>query len=235
MKRRYIFLIITAAAVFFGFAAAIKPFAEKTNAQPAAMKKIILDAGHGGRDNGASVGSAVESEITLNITLRLAEILRAFGYEVILTRENEDSTDGVEGFNKVLDIKNRVEIANKHPNAVFLSIHINTFPQERVRGAQFFYSKNEQSKEFAATLRQTVIDFLQKENDRPLTKVPGSVYLFKNISNISALAECGFLTNDAERKLLVADEYCQQLALTLSMGIMRFCEENNGEMKDVRG
>ena len=227
MNRKNLIALLVVVSLVFSLFFAFNPLTRKTNAPVPVLKKIVLDAGHGGKDRGASVGNAFESAITLNITLRLAELLRAFGFEVYLTRETDDSTDDVEGFHKALDIKNRVKLANKHSDALFLSIHINTFPQESVCGIQLFHGKKERDKHFAQTLRQTVIDFLQKDNDRPLTKVPSGVYIFKKINNVCALAECGFLTNNKERALLVTDEYCEQIALTLFAGIMRFYEENN--------
>jgi N-acetylmuramoyl-L-alanine amidase len=94
--------------------------------------KIVLDPGHGGNDPGAT-GFAVEKEVTLAITQRLADLLRnRLGAEVVLTR-SDDAT---------LQLADRTQRANGEQADLFLSIHANANPHGRLHGVETYYLDN---------------------------------------------------------------------------------------------
>ena len=96
---------------------------------------IILDAGHGYPDGGATNydGTIVESDLNLSIVLKLQNLLESVGMDVMLTRTDEN---GIYASNiatirkkKISDLENRVKIANTSNASLFLSIHMNKLPQ----------------------------------------------------------------------------------------------------------
>ena len=84
-------------------------------------KLIILDAGHGGRDVGASNKRIREKNLTLSMTLKLREILKQMGYRVLMTRAKD----------KFMNLKQRTDFANRYKGDIFISIHVNAAPIKR--------------------------------------------------------------------------------------------------------
>ena len=197
----------------------------KTTSLPS--KTIILDAGHGGEDGGASSADGLlEKELNLALALTMRDILVANGFDVILTRDSDallyDRNVNFQGRKKMLDMAARLKIANDAPNAVFVSLHMNTYPHPSCKGVQVWYSANNTlSNDLAKSIHQTTQELLQPENDRPIKQSGSSIYLLHHLECPAVLVECGFLSNPAEAALLGDESYRQQLALTLCVGILR--------------
>ena len=126
-------------------------------------KRIVLDAGHGGIDGGATgAHGELEKEINLNIVLQLKSFLEMQGFEVVTTRE-EDISIHDEKFEKISeqkisDIKNRLKIMEENKDGITISIHQNKFTQEKYNGAQVFYgSKNPLSKQLAQVMQDSFV------------------------------------------------------------------------------
>lgn len=190
---------------------------------------IILDAGHGGMDGGCSSANGdVEKTINLNILLDLRELLRAAGYEVIVTRDTDTSIHdaGVEGIanQKRSDMDNRLDIFNSVEGALCVSIHQNQFTDPQYSGAQMFYAEsNRESAVLAQTLQSAFVAFLQPENRREIKLCGKELFLCYYSRNPTVMAECGFLSNPEEAALLVTEEYQQKVAFTLFAGITQYC------------
>lgn len=189
---------------------------------------IVLDAGHGGMDGGCSTADGkTEKGINLNILLSVRDMSRFFGYEVDVTRDRDASIHdkGVTGIRnqKVSDMENRLELFNKYPNAVCVSIHQNTFSDPRYSGAQMFYSdKNPASEQLAGIMQRKFVGNLQPDNQRE-TKLCGSeLYLCYYCSNPAVMVECGFLSNPEEAAKLTDEAYQQKVAFTVFSGITEF-------------
>ena len=107
---------------------------------------IIIDAGHGGIDGGATSCTGIpESHINLQISLRLNDLVQLLGFETKIIRKTDTSvyTEGnTIAAQKVSDLKQRVKLVNETKNAVLVSVHQNTFLDSRYSGAQVFYSPN---------------------------------------------------------------------------------------------
>ncbi len=187
---------------------------------------VVLDAGHGGEDGGAiAKNGTCEKDVNLALAMRTAEILRASGVNVILTRETDillyDRTADYHGRKKVLDLEARRKIAESTPNCLFVSIHCNAYPQEQYRGLQVWYSPNSDlSKPLADEIQALVKNHLQPQNDRKTKAATSSIYLLHHLTCPSVLVECGFLSNAEEAALLGNEEYLQQLAFLLSVAIL---------------
>ena len=91
------------------------------------QKLVILDAGHGGRDIGASNRNIIEKNLTLSMTLKLRDVLKKMGYKVRMTR----STD------KTMRLKERTDYANKYGGNIFISLHVNAAPKKRTPNVRY--------------------------------------------------------------------------------------------------
>ena len=207
------------------------------NTRPASSQKsnrpqIILDAGHGGFDGGAVANDGtVEKNINLEIALILADFLKFGGYDVILTRQADVSTDDVEtdsiSTRKKSDLKNRLGLMKDYPNAVFVSIHLNKFTTSAANGSQIFYSGNtEESKVLSDAIQKKIVSMLQPYNARVNKKATSSTYILHNATIPAVLVECGFLSNSAELQKLKTKEYQTQMAFCIFCGINEYFSNN---------
>lgn len=189
---------------------------------------VILDAGHGGFDGGAvAPDGTVEKEINLKIALKLKEFLRLGGYEVVMTRDSDVSTDDVEtdkiAARKKSDLKNRLKLMKDYPDAVFVSIHLNKFTTSAAAGSQVFYSAGrEESKKLGEDIQKAIVRLLQPENTRVNKQATSSTYILYNATLPAVLVECGFLSNTAELKRLKTEEYQNKMAFGIFCGIMDY-------------
>ena len=144
-----------------------------------------------------------------------------------VTRDKDISIhdEGVTGIRnqKVSDMENRLELFNKFPNAVCLSIHQNTFTDPKYSGAQMFYSSaNPDSERFASILQNLFVQNLQPDNTRETKLCGKELYLCYYCNNPAVMAECGFLSNPAEAARLCDAGYRRQVAYTLFTGLQEF-------------
>ncbi len=185
--------------------------------------RIVIDAGHGGIDGGATSCSGVlESHINLEIALRLEDMFHLLGYDTVMIRRTDESiyTQGnTIASQKVSDLKERVRIANETEDGILISLHQNTYSDSRYRGAQVFYANGDCSQKIAQALQQNLIAVLNPNSQRKSKSAKG-VYLMEHISCPGILVECGFLTNPEEEALLRNNEYqtklCAVIAATVS-------------------
>jgi len=189
---------------------------------------IIIDAGHGGFDGGAVAhDGTIEKDINLSISKKLAEIAELGGYQVIMVRSDDTAVcdEGLDTIRKKKssDIHNRYALAEKHPEAVFISIHQNHFEQAKYWGTQVFYGvKNPNSQKLAANIQKAVCENLQKDNTREIKKAEKNLYILYNTNSTAVMVECGFLSNKDECAKLCSDEYQQQLAFEIFRAVDRY-------------
>ncbi len=193
---------------------------------------IILDAGHGGTDGGSSAADGtLESDINLEVTLKTDAILGLMGEQTLLVRDKDTdlSSDDAKTIaqKKISDIRNRVDLVNSYPNAILISIHQNTFPEEKYHGAQVFYSKIANSKSLAELLQNNLRSYVDPSNQRNAKEISADVYLMNHIQVPGVLVECGFLTNPEEAAKLKTAEYQKQLAVTIATTVSNYLSEEN--------
>ena len=186
-------------------------------------KYVVIDAGHGGVDGGAvSCTGTYESQINLEIALKLNDLMHLLGIRIVMIRDTDRSvyTEGETiAAKKVSDIKERLRIVNTTPNALFLSIHQNNFQDSRYSGTQVFYNDQPDSKLLAGQLQASFRENINPANKRQIKKSSG-VYLMEHINCTGVLIECGFLSNHHEESLLQNPDYqrkiCAVIAATVS-------------------
>ncbi len=189
---------------------------------------IVLDAGHGGMDGGCvSIDGTPEKGINLNILLALRDMLNASGFETDVTRDTDVSIhdEGIRGIanQKSSDMDNRLAKFNEHKNCLCISIHQNQFTDDKYSGAQMFYSAtNPKSKKLAQCIQDNFVTHIQPNNTREIKEIGKELFLCYYSKNPTVMVECGFLSNEAEAKLLTDEEYQSKVAFTIFSGINEF-------------
>ena len=192
--------------------------------------KIIVDAGHGLPDGGAVSESGVEeANLNLEIALKLEEELLNNGYDVVMTRRNQESIADDDKKTsikqtKTSDLNNRVKIANESNADFMISIHMNKYSDSKYWGWQTFYSKNSESgKKLATLIQNSISKNIDRENKRTPLSIEGIKIVDK--TNIPVvIVECGFLSNSEDLILLQTEEYQENLVNGIFEGINKFYE-----------
>ena len=191
------------------------------------IRTCIIDAGHGGMDGGAvSVTGSLEKDLNLDVAESLKCMMEAAGYNVIMTRSDDTmlNSDGTyPKSRKMRDMLGRLDIIKSHPEAIFVSIHMNKFPEEKYSGLQVYYSDNDpQSKEIAQSVQNMAKLTLQPENNREIKSAGDGIFILKNAEIPAILVECGFLSNHNEAALLDTDIYRKSIACLIFSALQPF-------------
>jgi N-acetylmuramoyl-L-alanine amidase len=194
-------------------ARALKPVElAPTAARPAAKlrgRTIVLDPGHGGDDPGAQCGGGwPEKELTLDTARRAADLLRAAGARVLLTR-NEDRRSNL------YDV---VDFANRSGADIFVSIHYNATYSGGIAGLESYYY-NPASRRFAAVLHEAIVRGLDRR-DRGLHRV--GFYTVRNVRMPSVLLEPAYLSNRDEHALINSAAFREKVAAAIAQGVSNY-------------
>ena len=183
---------------------------------------LVIDAGHGGEDGGAiSCTGVLESQINLQIALRLDDLLHLIGYgtKMIRTTDTAIYTEGHSlSQKKASDLRNRVKIVNETEDAILVSIHQNMFPTEKYSGAQVFYNHVGDAKMLASQMQKAFIDTINPGSNRQIKEAEG-VFLMEHSKNPGILIECGFLSNEEEEAKLCTAEYQLMLCCVITSAL----------------
>ncbi len=182
---------------------------------------LILDAGHGGEDGGASTAAGdKESDINLAIVRRTQALMTFLGAEPLLSRDADISlhSSGAETIRqkKVSDLKNRVALVESTPNAMLISVHQNHFTDSRYSGSQVFFCGGDVGRQWGEHMQETLRQVLNPGNGRKAKPVPDGIYLFDHINCPAILVECGFLSNGEEAALLLTGASQRKVAMALA-------------------
>lgn len=191
-------------------------------------KAVVVDPGHGGVDPGAvGKNEILEKDIVLAVGHKLAAFLQQGGAKAILTRKTDTDLSDPEltGLyaKKRQDLARRVALANESRADLMISIHTNSFPDTRRRGAQTFYQANSfESRRLALTIQKELNHLLKDDRRAPLT---GNYYLLKESKIPTVIVEIGFLSNPQEYKLLQDPAYQTKIAWCLYAGLVHYFAE----------
>ena len=168
---------------------------------------IVIDAGHGGFDRGGIPGQRVaEKSMTLDVAQRLARKLRAAGYRVVMTRDSD----------VFIPLGERVRIANRYRDAIFVSVHFNSATRANANGIETYYYST-QSAALAANIHRQVVAATTSEN-RGIRR--RGYFVLRRATVPAVLVECGFLTNTTEARLVLQSSYRDRLAEQIAAGIV---------------
>ena len=187
-----------------------------------APKTVILDAGHGGFDGGASAPDGKpEAELNLQFCRTLKPLLESCGFRVLLTRADSGSLEADPTRpireRKRSDMHTRLAIMEEHPDAVFLSIHQNSSPYRSAHGSVVYYApRHPGSRLLAAALQKELIQTLQPDNRRTPVEAKSNLFLLFRAEIPAVLVECGFLSNPEEYARLQNPGYQKALCLLIA-------------------
>ena len=220
------------------------------------VQRVVLDPGHGGTDPGAIGRTGVaEKWLTLQLSLTLAERLRAAGYDVLLTRQ-DDST---------LTLQKRTEFANGVDADVFISIHINSARNRKLRGFETYYldmaidpvaaetaarenasgeagsmgdlgemletiMKNDfqgASSELASSIQDSLVMHVAKSygNVHDLGVKTAPFFVLVGAGMPAVLVETSFVSNEEEEAWLKSASYRSELAEAIEIGLQSYIDK----------
>lgn len=189
-------------------------------------KTVIIDAGHGGMDPG-KVGAegVLEKDINLLLALELKEELLKMGYQVVLTRDKDMSLGDESASNKKIDdMKKRCGVVEEYNGDIMISIHQNSFSDEKVQGAQVFYYKySDEGKKLAKNIQDAIRNYVDENNLR-VEKDNTSYYLLVHTKCPTVICECSFLSNAEDMKKICDKTYRKKMAEGISLGIRNYFE-----------
>lgn len=216
MKNKVIFILIFIFLIVTGFKNV------KTYSFPLLGKLIIIDPGHGGKDPGTMYNDIYEKDLVLKISLYLNNHLNKMGASTMLTRTGDYDLSVPNAFRrKKSDFDNRIKIINENHADLYLSIHLNYLSLSQYYGGQVFYNPSLKAN---YNLAQNIQNSFNKnlKSDREIKIIPSTNYMYKKLNVPGVLIECGFLSNPNEREKLITDEYQQQIAKTITQGIVNY-------------
>lgn len=225
----FICIVVSLVIFIYSFFTPNVIVSSKNNSLSKETPCIIIDAGHGGFDGGASTDDGYpEKHINLSISIYLSDYLTALGYETLLTRTIDESLEdsGLSTIRKrkTSDLHNRMKIMEETENAIYISIHQNHYSQEKYRGMQVFYSPSfsDESSALAESIQSYTVNALQPDNTRKIKECTSSVFLIYKAVKPAVLVECGFLSNEEEAELLQTEKYQKNIALCIAMGVQNY-------------
>lgn len=188
--------------------------------------KIVVDAGHGGIDGGVSgVKTGIkESDLNLQIALKLGGRLKENGFFVTQTRKTESGLYGTtaKGFKK-RDMEKRKEIIEKAKPSFVLSVHQNRFPSASSRGAVVFYKTGDEASKTLALLMQERLNALYEEKGVKGRKCASGEYFILECADCpSVLVECGFLSSPLDEALLLSDGFQEELISAVTSSVVAY-------------
>lgn len=159
------------------------------------MSKIFIDPGHGGRDPGACHGNLKEKDIVLDVGLILGELLVKEGFQVAYSRRNDS----------FVSLSERANKSNRLSSDIFISIHCNAFTRASAQGVEtFYYRTSRNGKRLADKFQTSIIKKGLYTKNRGIKQ--GNFYVLKRTRAVAVLLELGFISNWADRKIMLENK-----------------------------
>lgn len=224
---------------------------------PLGINRVVIDAGHGGKQPGAISESGVsEKDITLDIALRVHRLLDKAPFEVLMTRQDD----------RTMTLEKRVAFANSNRADLFISIHINWTEPREIRPLETYFvgpsddpatiklasMENQESgyslSEYRRVLEKIYIDTRRDESRNLAKNIHGELYQALKAVNPTLdnrgvrtapflvlvgtempaiLLEVSTLSNEEEVELLIDPDYREKIALAVSRGIGSYASNLN--------
>ena len=174
---------------------------------------VLIDPGHGGKDNGSARNGCTEDSINLQIANEVRDYLQKEGIKVEMTREDDT----------YVSLSQRAIKSNNSDADLFVSIHQNASENSKANGVETYYM-GESSKVLADSIHQNVIENTKSE-DRNVRK--GNLQVLRDNQKPAILLECGFISNNMERYKLGTKDYQEKLAKGVVEGIVDYLNQTN--------
>lgn len=183
-------------------------------------KIITLDPGHGGSDPGAIGASGLkEKQITLEISMRVKELLEKAGAKVYMTRTTDVDVYGPNASDRA-ELQARVNVAEKHNSDLFLSLHINSSVNKSVGGfSSYYYPKTDNDLKIAKAIQDKFAKNFGVDN---LGVRQANFYVVKRCSMPATLLEMCFISNAKEEKLMKGKWFQKKTARLIVEGVENY-------------
>ena len=184
--------------------------------KPLIGKIVMIDPGHGGRDEGhKGIGLGIlEKDIVLELSLGLRDNLEELGAMVRLTRDDD----------LFVPINERVERANSLYPDIFISIHMDYFPKSSLEGLEMFYFRRDMG---SWKLGRSILDSLESRGISLRGLKEGNFYILRGINVSSLLVELGYLSNGEEELKFRDENYMKLLADGMGEGVVKYLTKSN--------
>lgn len=190
----------------------IKEYEKPNKNMPMFNKIIVIDPGHGGKENVGVIGKQelFEKDLTLAISWDLKTILEDLGAKVVLTREKDE----------YLSLNNRAKITNEVRPNFFVSIHMNSFRNENISGIEIYHYRGDKEGEVLA-------NFIIESMSKQLKSVNRGVkisdfYLLKTVTTSALQIEVAYLSNPEEENKFMDEGYVKSVAWSIAEGITKY-------------
>lgn len=178
----------------------------------AGEKVIVIDAGHGGTDCGATRAGIKESDINLAVAQRVQAILKEKGYKVYMTRSD----------NSTVSLQERVDIAEGKDEDIFVSIHVNSSESTSPTGVETHYY-HDYSYNLAKYIQAGLVKYVTESPNRGLIK--SRFYVINHTTKPAVLVEIGFISNEKERMQLVSADRQDRTAKAIAEGVVNYFKQ----------
>ncbi len=180
---------------------------------PASAKnfsRVIIDAGHGGKDPGSRWYGISEKTLTLDVAKRLSATLIAKGISTALTRTSDT----------YVGLESRAQKANKYSDAVMVSIHFNAHTNRSIKGIEtFYYPGSSQGRSLAGKVQTELANRINSSN-RGIKS--GRLKVLRLTKHPAILIECSFISNRWECQRCAASWYRQIVAEEIAEGLLNY-------------
>ena len=185
---------------------------------PYGKYKVVIDPGHGGSDPGAvGIDGLRETDIVLEVSKIVSDLLTKKGVETILTRAYE----------RTLDLSPRVTKANNSKADAFVSIHANATRGKRkdVNGLETYYYSGNKGYSLAKNIQKQILISSPQSPDRGVRR--SRFYVIRKTSMPAALVEIGFVTGKYDADLLRQKAYRDKMSFAIARGILNYLQVSN--------
>ncbi|MBS4194792.1 N-acetylmuramoyl-L-alanine amidase [Lederbergia citri] len=180
-----------------------------TDTNEVSTKTIVIDPGHGGRDEGAAgANGTIEKNLTLNAALLLSEKLKKAGFNVILTRSADE----------YVSLQDRAELAYIKNADIFISLHFDSIEDSSVHGHTTYYYYDDEVK-IAEAIHNRITDAIHI-SDRGVRY--GDYYVLRENQRPSILLELGYLSNPAEEQVIKTKKYMDKITNAIEKGLVDY-------------
>lgn len=174
------------------------------------FSRVVIDAGHGGKDPGSLWYGIAEKTLTLDVAKRLSATLKSKGIATVLTR-NSDT---------YLSIDSRAEKANEYSNAILVSIHFNAHTDRSIKGIEtFYYPDSSKGRSLAGNVQTELVNRINSVN-RGIKA--GRLKILRLAKHPAVLVECSFISNRWECQRCAASWYRQIVAEEIAEGLLKY-------------
>ena len=190
-----------------------------------AVPTLVIDPGHGGIDCGALAADGTrESDLNLEIALKLRALAELYGKENILIRQDDTTRCDTEAYSEHRDLECRAETVEQTANPVYIGIHQNTFPTGQASGPQVIYAPGDSSRIFGTVTHINLLNSLYPDSRRVAEPSNGKLYLLTRLNCPAILVECGFLSNPIDLGNLQRVGFQRSIACVLMASYLQYLE-----------